>query len=130
MGKLYFWLPFLALVLVLAWRLLGRGPETSTSAPAVADEPPAPQVPEAVIQRVEKVEKLDRHELKVTLQIEVQPLDAPAYQTETVWVIRTGRIAALHLGLRVPISLDGATVRPAVNWAKLWHAGYTPPARD
>lgn len=128
MGKLYFWLPFVALALVLAWRLLSRGPEPST--PAVESEPPAPPVPAAVIRRVEKVDKLDRHELKVVLQVEVQPLDAPAYHTETTWVIRTSRIAGLQLGLRVPVILDGAAVRPDVNWAKLWHAGYAPPVRD
>ena len=122
MSKFYFWFPIIALALVLFWRLAASRYEvTETPEAKVADAPPVE--PCAVIRRVLGTEKLNRDELKINLALDVQPLDAPAYQADITWVIRPSRIAAIHLGQSVPVILDAtqpAAVRPAVDWAKPW----------
>ena len=85
----------------------------------------------ATIQRVLSTEKLDRHELRINLLLEVQPLNAIPYESEVSWIIRVGRIVGMQPGQSFPVEIaENGAVSPLLSWAKLWREGYTPPPRD
>lgn len=111
------------LFLILA-RLAKREPEPL---PEPAPEPKST----ATIRRVLSTEKLDRHELRINLLIEVQPLSAASYESEVSWIIRVGRIVGMQPGQSFPVEIaENGTVSPLLSWAKLWREGYAPPPRD
>ena len=84
----------------------------------------------ATILRVLSTEKLDRHELKIDLLLDVKPPDAASYQLETAWVIRVGRIVQMQLGQTFPVKVEDGAVRPIMAWAKTWREGYAPSPQD
>lgn len=100
--------------------------------PAVPETAPTPApTNRAVILRVLSTEKIDRHELRINLWLEVQPLDADFYETEASWIIRVGRIVGMGPGESFPIEItENGAVKPLMDWAKLWREGYAPPPRD
>lgn len=111
------------LFLILA-RLGKREPEPL---PEPAPEPKNT----ATIRRVLSTEKLDRHELRINLLLEVQPLNAVSYESQASWIIRVRRIVGMRPGQSFPVEIaENGAVSPLLSWAKLWHEGYVPPPRD
>ncbi len=99
--------------------------------PVPPPEPEPESNSKATIQRVLSTEKLDRHELRINLLLEVQPLKAASYESEVSWVIRVGRIVGMQPGQSFPVEIaENGAVSPLLSWAKLWREGYTPPPRD
>lgn len=92
---------------------------------------PEPKTPQATILRVASTEKIDRHELKINLLLEVNLPNAAAYESQAAWIIRVGRIVGMQPGRSFPVKIgEDDAVIPLMDWAKLWHEGYIPPPRD